>query len=225
MLQSRSSSSAAALVEFCGSPSHKGANPSDKVVKNLFTFLCQDTAINPIFKPTSEGILSLKDEKSKKAVKGVEEEETEEQISMRIMRRGALLAFERMAARFGAGLFDRVGKFWEGISVPLITAFDGMFKTLYVLGIVADVRSECGRDRRVLIGQCLFRTRCNRRSHLITSHRPLTRHLTASPPDHLVPLHHTCFAIKVLVNQDHRGQVPSCSLRCHDGRRDEEDGR
>jgi len=69
--------------------------------------------------------LSLKDDKPKKAVKGVEEEETEEQISMRIMRRGALMAFEKMAARFGAGLFDRVGKFWEGISAPLITAFDG----------------------------------------------------------------------------------------------------
>ena len=64
----------------------------------------------------------------------MDEEETEEQISMRIMRRGALMAFEKMAARFGAGLFDRVAKFWEGISVPLITAFDGMFKTLHVLG-------------------------------------------------------------------------------------------
>jgi TATA-binding protein-associated factor len=126
-LQSRSAHSVAALIDLCSSPRHTGANPSDKVVKNLFTFLCQDTAINPIFKPTSEGILSLKDDKPKKATKaGVEEEETEEQISMRIMRRGALMAFETAASRFGAGLFDRVPKFWEGISAPVITAFDGM---------------------------------------------------------------------------------------------------
>jgi len=71
--------------------------------------------------------LSLKDEKPKKVIKGVEEEETEEQISMRIMRRGALMAFERIAARFKGELFDRVGKFWDGISAPLVTAFDGVF--------------------------------------------------------------------------------------------------
>lgn len=95
-------------------------------MKNLFTFLCQDTAINPIFKPTCEGILSLKDDKPKKVTKaGVDDEETEEQISMRIMRRGALMAFEKVASRFGAELFDRVPKFWEGISAPLVAALDG----------------------------------------------------------------------------------------------------
>ena len=75
--------------------------------------------------------MSLKDDKPKKAVKRVEEEETEEQISMRIMRRGALMAFEKMAARFGAGLFDQVGKFWEGISAPLVTAFEGTLFDVY----------------------------------------------------------------------------------------------
>jgi TATA-binding protein-associated factor len=42
------------------------------------------------------------------------------------MRRGALMAFEKIASRFGAGLFDRVGRFWEGVSAPLVNAFDGM---------------------------------------------------------------------------------------------------
>ena len=68
----------------------------------------------------------MKDDKPKKATKaGVEDEETEEQISMRIMRRGALMAFEKVASRFEAELFDRVPKFWEGISAPLVAAFDG----------------------------------------------------------------------------------------------------
>lgn len=68
----------------------------------------------------------MKDDKPKKAIKaGMEDEETEEQISMRIMRRGALMAFEKVASRFGAELFDRVPKFWEGISAPLVAAFDG----------------------------------------------------------------------------------------------------
>lgn len=66
----------------------------------------------------------MKDEKPKKG-KGVEDEETEEQISMRIMRRGALMAFEKIATRFGGELFARAGKFWEGISAPLETAFEG----------------------------------------------------------------------------------------------------
>jgi TATA-binding protein-associated factor len=128
VLQSRSATSVAALIDLCSSPGHTGANPSDKVVKNLFTFLCQDTVINPIFKPTSEGILSLTDDKPKKAVKaGAEVDETEEQISMRIMRRGALAAFEKMAARFGADLVDRVPKFWAEISSPLTTAFEGAY--------------------------------------------------------------------------------------------------
>jgi hypothetical protein len=79
---------------------------------------------------------------------------------MRIMRRGALMAFEKMAARFGAGLFDRVGKFWEGVSAPLITAFDGTFISL-VLQVTADIRAECGRDRRVPIGKHLLWTGCD----------------------------------------------------------------
>jgi hypothetical protein len=102
----------------------------------------------------------LKDDKPKKAIKGVEEEETEEQISMRIMRRGALMAFEKMAARFGAGLFDRVGKFWEGVSAPLITAFDGT-SIFLVLQSTADIRSECGRDRRVSIDEHLLGAGCD----------------------------------------------------------------
>jgi hypothetical protein len=134
------------------------------------------------------------------------------------------MAFEKMAARFGAGLFDRVGKFWEGISAPLISAFDGTF-IAFVLQFTADSRSECRGDRRVPIGKYLFWTGCDRRPHFVTTHRPFARPLTSPTRDHPVPIHCPCFAVQVLVNQDYRGQVPSCSMRRHDGRRDEADGR
>jgi hypothetical protein len=62
------------------------------------------------------------------------------------------MAFEKMAARFGAGLFDRVGKFWEGVSAPLITTFEGTF-IAFLLESTADIRAECGRDRPVSIGK------------------------------------------------------------------------
>lgn len=128
VLQSRSANSVASLIHLCGSPLHAGRpNPSDKVIKNLFTFLCQDTSINPVFSLNTEGIVSLKEDKPKKASKGasVEEEETEEQISMRVMRRGALVSFEALAQTFGGELLSKVPKFWEGIAQPLITQFDG----------------------------------------------------------------------------------------------------
>lgn len=101
--------------------------------------MCQDTSINPIFKPTisDDGIISLKDDKPKKALKaGAEEEETEEQISMRVMRQGALKAFERLADMFGEEFLDKVPKYWEGISQPLIKSFEGtplVFVSLWVL--------------------------------------------------------------------------------------------
>lgn len=115
------------MIQLCGSPQHAGrANPSDKVVKNLFTFLCQDTGINPIFKPNDYGILSLKEAAPKNPTKGEGEEETEEQITMRVMRRGAMLAFNEMALLFGSELMERVPKFWEGIS-GAFAAFEGEF--------------------------------------------------------------------------------------------------
>lgn len=96
------------------------------MIKNLFTFLCQDTTINPIFTTSVEGIVSLKEDKPKKQAKaGVEDEETEEQISMRVMRQGALSAFQRLGEVFGPELLDRVPKFWEGVSQPLIKGFEG----------------------------------------------------------------------------------------------------
>lgn len=127
ILQIRASESVAAFVDFCNSPLFTGkSNPSDKIVKNLFTFLCQDISLTPVFAlgpESTQGILSLKDERQpvpKKTAAGVKEmpEETEEQIASRITRRGALQSFTALAERFRGDLFNRVPVFWHGLSAP-----------------------------------------------------------------------------------------------------------
>jgi TATA-binding protein-associated factor len=112
-----------ALIAFCCSPNFAlPVNPTDKVLKNLFTFLNSDTSATPVFSTDTEGILSLKDapapQQTKKGAVAAAEE-TEEQIAARIMRRGALGALGAIARRFGAELFATVPKFWEGISAAL----------------------------------------------------------------------------------------------------------
>ena len=130
MLQVRAAQSVAAFVDFCNSPLFVGKNnPSDKIVKNLFTFLCQDIAVTPVFSAgvgATDGIASLKEEKPvpvKKTAAAVKDvpEETDEQIASRLTRRGALEAFKALAVRFGGELFTQVPKFWEGISLALLT--------------------------------------------------------------------------------------------------------
>lgn len=124
-------------MDFCNSPLFSGkSNPSDKIVKNLFTFLCQDVTITPVFTvnaEATEGILSLKEDKQPQARKnaaGVKDvpEETEEQIASRITRRGALQSFNAMAERFKGDLFDRVPVCWQSLSssVLRVTA-DGLW--------------------------------------------------------------------------------------------------
>ena len=124
ILQARAAASVASFVAFCNTPLFTGAtNPSAKIVKNLFTFLCQDTAVTPVFATTSDGIQTLKDEKPQPTKKGAaveEPEETENQRSTRITRRGATSAFNALSKQFGDRLFEAVPKYWEGLSAPLV---------------------------------------------------------------------------------------------------------
>ena len=129
MLQKRAAESVAAFIQFCNSSLFTGkVNPCDKVVKNLFTFLCQDTTVTPVFSTglgSTDGIITLKEDKpapSKKSAAGFKDvpEESERQIADRLTRRGAQEAFRAMAKRFGQKLFKAVPKFWEGISDGLL---------------------------------------------------------------------------------------------------------
>nr|XP_031860125.1 uncharacterized protein CI109_004490 [Kwoniella shandongensis]KAA5527197.1 hypothetical protein CI109_004490 [Kwoniella shandongensis] len=133
ILQSRAAFSVAAFIDYTTSPLFTGRiNPSDKVIKNLFTFLCLDTSITPVFSPSQgskDGIISLREERSASAAAGAKKgkdvvEETDEQIAARVTRRGALEAFRALARSFGPRLFEGVPKFWEGISGALLTSFD-----------------------------------------------------------------------------------------------------
>jgi TATA-binding protein-associated factor len=132
VLQSRSATSIASFIHFCTTPLLAGrANPTDKVIRNLITFLCQDTSINPVFNPILPdfqiAILSLKEDKSKKPTKVEQEgEESEEAMMMRVMRRGALLAFEELAKVFAGELFEKVPKLWEGLSSTLSAIYQGV---------------------------------------------------------------------------------------------------
>lgn len=122
LLQTRAAESVGALVAFCCSPNFSlPVNPTDKVLKNLFTFLNSDVSVTPVFSTNTDDILSLKDvpppQQTKKGIAAPEE--TEEQIAARIMRRGALGALGAIARRFGPELFTTVPKYWEGISAAL----------------------------------------------------------------------------------------------------------
>ena len=125
ILQCRGAASVASLVAYCYSPLFAGkTNPVDKVIKNLFTFLNQDTSTTPVFKPTSdqEGIISLNEDRPPPTTKdrNAVPEESEGQIAMRVTRRGALQAFKCLADEFERDLFDTVPKLWEGISAAVL---------------------------------------------------------------------------------------------------------
>ncbi|TYJ54026.1 hypothetical protein B9479_005360 [Cryptococcus floricola] len=131
VLQKRPAFWMSAFVAFTAGPLFQGKmNPSDKVIKNLFVFLCMDNSIVPIFNTAPDaavGIITLREDQAAAAASVGKKkdvvEETEDQINNRIARRGALEGFKALAKRFGAGLFGGVPKFWEGISGALLKVF------------------------------------------------------------------------------------------------------
>jgi TATA-binding protein-associated factor len=123
LLQTRAAESVGAFIAYCSSPQFAApVNPTDKVLKNLFTFLNSDVTVTPVFTPSTDGILSLKDAPAAAPAtrRGVQvPEESEEQIAARVTRRGALAALGAIARRFAGTLFDSLPTYWDGISLPL----------------------------------------------------------------------------------------------------------
>ncbi|GAA5884682.1 hypothetical protein JCM6882_005348 [Rhodosporidiobolus microsporus] len=129
-LQARSARSIAAFIDHCSSPtSTVRANPSDKLVKNLCTFLCQDTSRTPIFataKASRTAILTLEYNPARGTAEKAPKEApvvTEEQAAARLVHRGAQLALGELAERFGPELLDRVPKLWSCMSDALLSVF------------------------------------------------------------------------------------------------------
>ncbi|KAK0546804.1 TATA-binding protein-associated factor mot1 [Tilletia horrida] len=136
-LQAASARSVARFIKLCGDMERDGRpgnNPSDKVVKNLCAFVCQDTTRTAVFSDTinvREGILSLDAEIAAANVKAgpgrpsagsaaaVEANDTEEVRQGKLIRRGAERALCELATLFDARLLDQVpalrSAIWDSI--------------------------------------------------------------------------------------------------------------
>lgn len=128
----------AAFVEFC--TNHQLAQPPDKIVKNLCTFLCQDAEQTPTFahhRKVTDGILSFQSmmkEGSKPTApqRNVKEKDKDklpdipkldESSKSRLSRRGAGLAFNELSAKFNSNLFHAIPNMWQSMAGGLLSTF------------------------------------------------------------------------------------------------------
>jgi TATA-binding protein-associated factor len=110
-------------------------------VKNLCTFLCQDVEQTPTFAYTrqhTDGILSLhavnppsqqngKDNGKLKDKPDVGK--PDESAKARLSRRGARLAFDQLAVKFGPRLLDIIPSMWQSMAGGLVSVFQsGLFQ-------------------------------------------------------------------------------------------------
>ncbi|KAF5098452.1 hypothetical protein D0Z03_001214 [Geotrichum reessii] len=118
-LQVRSAISVAKLVTLFLEVGKIGA--SDKVIKNLCSFLCVDTSEVPEFHPNQQfldKILSLRKEEAKTDPADIIAHQKEVKAA-RIKRLGAKTALENLAHLFGADLFNKLPKLKECMFAPL----------------------------------------------------------------------------------------------------------
>ncbi|KNE89981.1 hypothetical protein PSTG_16566 [Puccinia striiformis f. sp. tritici PST-78] len=131
-LQTRSANALASFIDICTSPESPVKNdPTDKIIRNLATYLCQDESQTPTFaksKGHKIGIFSAEDSGIRPQTKnGSTHRDSPESESAsaqaKLLRRGAELALSSLAARFGDNLIDRIPKLWQCMSEPLLTLF------------------------------------------------------------------------------------------------------
>ncbi|KAJ7090312.1 SNF2 superfamily chromatin remodeling protein [Mycena belliarum] len=133
-LQTRSAVAVASFIEFC--TRNNIAQPPDKIVKNLCTFLCQDVEQTPTFAFTrkyTDGILSFQDavkpaattngKDGKDKDKVTEIPRPDEASKARLSRRGAGLAFDQLSAKFGPRFLEIIPNMWKSMAGGLISAF------------------------------------------------------------------------------------------------------
>lgn len=116
-LQTRSAVAVSSFIDFCAL--HGLAQPPDKIVKNLCTFLCQDVERTPTFayhKKHLSAILSFQN--TSKAVENgaSEDHKAESKEKARLSRRGAGLAFIELSTKFGEKLLETIPKMWQSMA-------------------------------------------------------------------------------------------------------------
>ncbi|KAI0078954.1 SNF2 chromatin remodeling protein [Panus rudis PR-1116 ss-1] len=126
-LQTRSAVAVAAFIEFC--VERNLAQPPDKIVKNLCTFLCQDVHQTPTFafaRKYQDGILSFSKLQGQNTANGKDEPVAKpEEAKAHLSRRGAGFAFVELSRRFGARMLDVVPKMWQTMAGGILTACRG----------------------------------------------------------------------------------------------------
>ncbi|TFK29824.1 hypothetical protein FA15DRAFT_690571 [Coprinopsis marcescibilis] len=125
-LQTRSAVAVARFIEFCSIRNF--VQPPDKIVKNLCTFLCQDSEQTPMFSYTKkhlDGILSFKttNQTGGKEVDLGPQTKTEDISKTRLSRRGAKLAFAEFSRKFGPKLLEVLPNIWPCMVGGLLSAF------------------------------------------------------------------------------------------------------
>ena len=123
----RSASAVASFVDFC--VKHKITSPPDKIVKNLCTFLCQDTEQTPTFAYTNkltDGILSFQGASKTSSHSGdkkkLEIPKSDDVVKTHLSRRGARFAFEKLSRMFEAQLFDVIPNIWQSVVGGLLSS-------------------------------------------------------------------------------------------------------
>jgi TATA-binding protein-associated factor len=121
----------ASFIEFC--VHHKISQPPDKIVKNLCTFLCQDTEQTPTFaftRKVKDGILSFSGTTKASPLRNGKEgskdkadtSKADEAAKARLSRRGAGLAFEKLSHKFEAELLNIIPSMWQSMIGGLLSA-------------------------------------------------------------------------------------------------------
>ncbi|KZT28684.1 SNF2 chromatin remodeling protein [Neolentinus lepideus HHB14362 ss-1] len=128
-LQRRCAVAVASFIEFCAH--HNLTQPPDKIVKNLCTFLCQDTEHTPTFayhRKIIQGILSFQgasrgaSANSKDNTRKEDTVSSDEASKSRLSRRGASLAFSELSNSFGSRLLEVIPGMWHCMAGGLLSA-------------------------------------------------------------------------------------------------------
>ena len=120
----------ASFIDFCSQ--HRLAQPPDKIVKNLCTFLCQDIENTPAFVYTRQtsGILSFQavfkppsQRNGKENAKDKSDgQPADDVLKARLSRRGAGLAFDQLSIKFGPRLLEVIPAMWHSMAGGLLSA-------------------------------------------------------------------------------------------------------